>query len=87
MKYKEKQEFIEKVIKKYKYKDVIDFGLQLNNLKIYRDIKKELFSWNSTYANLDFFYEDINDIIKRYDNKENKKLEKRYDFTFIRTNY
>ena len=69
------EEFIEKVIKNYKYKDVIDFGLQLNNLKIYRDIKKELFSWNSTYANLDFFYEDINDIIKRYDNKENKKLE------------
>ena len=27
------EEFIEKVIKNYKYKDVIDFGLQLNNLK------------------------------------------------------
>ncbi len=69
------EEFIEKIIKKYKYPIKVDFGLQLTNLKFYRDIKKELFSWNSTYSNLSFFYEDINEIIKRYENKENKKLE------------
>ena len=68
--------FIEEVIIPYKYCELnVNFGIHLNNLKIYRDIKKELFSWNSTYANLNLFYPNYSKEIKNEENKEKNKLE------------
>ena len=53
-------------INSYKYKKENNYLLDCYNLKIYRDIKKELFSWNSSLSNLDLYYTDIEVIKEKY---------------------
>ena len=74
---KDMDKFI-KYINSYKYKKENNYLLDCYNLKIYRDIKKELFSWNSSLSNLDLYYTDIEVIKEKYNN--NEQLENKIKF-------
>ena len=74
---KDMDKFI-KYINSYKYKKKNNYLLDCYNLKIYRDIKKELFSWNSSLSNLDLYYTDIEVIKEKYNN--NEQLENKIKF-------